>query len=58
MSTTLFRRIGPYEIQKPIGRGGIGHVFLARDSRPGGSVVALKVVQDGPGADARETAAA
>ena len=58
MSTTFFRQIGPYEIQHPIGRGGMGHVFLARDTRPGGSLVALKIVPDGPDPDARETAAA
>jgi serine/threonine protein kinase len=58
MNTTLFRQIGPYEIQRQIGHGGIAMVFLARDTRPGGSLVALKVVPDGPDTNARETAAA
>lgn len=58
MNTTLFRQIGPYEIQKRIGHGGIAMVFLAKDTRPGGCLVALKVVPDGPDADARETVAA
>ena len=58
MNTTFFRQIGPYEIQHPIGRGGMGHVFLARDTRPGGPTVALKIVPDGPDADTRDAAAA
>ena len=58
MSTTFFRRIGPYEIQHPIGRGGMGHVFLARDTREDGRVVALKVVPDGPDEEAGHRAAA
>ena len=58
MSTTFFRQIGPYEIQHPIGRGGMGHVFLARDTREDGRLVALKVVPDGPDEEARHRAAA
>ena len=58
MNTTFFRQIGPYEIQHAIGRGGMGHVFLARDTRPGGPTVALKIVPDGPDADTRDAAAA
>ena len=46
MSTTLFREIGPYKIEREIGRGGMALVFLATDTRSGRSV-ALKVVPDG-----------
>jgi serine/threonine-protein kinase len=56
MSSTPFHRIGPYEIEKEIGRGGMALVFLARDTRPGGQIVALKAVREGPDADMRETA--
>ena len=41
MSTTYFRQIGPYEIHEAVGRGGMGHVFLAQDTRAGGARVAL-----------------
>ncbi|HET9371999.1 MAG TPA: serine/threonine-protein kinase, partial [Vicinamibacterales bacterium] len=58
MSTTYFRQIGPYEIHRAIGHGGMGQVFLAQDTRPGGLLVALKIVPDGPGADDHETAVA
>jgi serine/threonine protein kinase/tetratricopeptide (TPR) repeat protein len=58
MSATLFRQIGPYTIDRQIGHGGMAMVFLARDTRPGGRDVALKVVPDGPDADARDVAAA
>ena len=33
MTTTIFQRIGPYDIVEEIGRGGMAAVFLARDSR-------------------------
>lgn len=58
MSTSVFRSIGPYEIQRQIGRGGMAMVFLATDTRPGGRVVALKVVPVGADADARDIAEA
>lgn len=58
MSTTFFRQIGPYEIQQPIGRGGMGHVFLARDTRPDGGVVALKLVPEGADEEAAHRASA
>jgi hypothetical protein len=56
VSTSVFRSVGPYEIQRQIGRGGMAMVFLALDTRPGGRVVALKVIPAGPDADARDIA--
>jgi serine/threonine-protein kinase len=58
MHTTIFRQIGPYEILQRIGQGGIATVFLAKDTRPEGGLVALKLVPDGPDANSRETAEA
>jgi len=57
MKPALFRQIGPYEIQEQIGHGGFAMVFLACDTRPDGGGVALKVVPDGPDADAKDAAA-
>ena len=35
--------IGPYQYRRPLGRGGMSHVILARD--PGGVDVALKILK-------------
>jgi serine/threonine protein kinase len=45
MSQGVFRGrvLGPYQLLAPLGRGGMGTVFLARDGR-NGQVVALKVL--------------
>ena len=51
--TTVFQRVGPYEIVQEIGRGGMAIVFLATDSRDGRSV-ALKLVPTGTDREARE----
>ncbi|MBZ5537276.1 MAG: hypothetical protein LAO31_15080 [Acidobacteriia bacterium] len=36
-------KLGPYEIQSPLGAGGMGEVYRARDTRPE-RTVAIKVV--------------
>jgi tetratricopeptide (TPR) repeat protein len=43
-------RIGPYWVQKQIGTGGMGEVYLARQERPD-RAVALKIVRARPGSD-------
>ena len=43
MSLTAGSRLGPYEIVSPIGAGGMGEVFLARDTRLDRSV-AIKIL--------------
>jgi tetratricopeptide (TPR) repeat protein len=53
MMTTVFQRLGPYEIVEEIGRGGMAAVFLATDSRTG-QRVALKLVPTGSDREARE----
>jgi eukaryotic-like serine/threonine-protein kinase len=50
---SVFHRLGPYEIVKEIGRGGMAVVFLARDTR-NESRVALKLVPQGTDREARE----
>jgi serine/threonine protein kinase len=50
---TIFNRLGPYEIVREIGRGGMAMVFLARDTRTGREV-ALKLVPHGTDREARE----
>ena len=51
--TTVFQRVGPYEVVREIGRGGMAAVFLAEDTRHSRQV-ALKLVPIGQDRDARE----
>ena len=53
MNTGVFNRIGPYEIDREIGRGGMAVVFLARDTRTNVDV-ALKQVPVGNDREGRE----
>ena len=46
-------RLGPYEIEAPIGAGGMGEVYRARDTRLS-RAVAIKVMRDWPGSDAAQ----
>ena len=45
MSLTAGTRLGPYKSSTPIGAGGMGEVYKARDTRLG-RVVAIKVSND------------
>ena len=47
-------RLGPYEVVVPVGAGGMGEVYKARDTRLG-RTVAIKLLPDGtnPDSDAR-----
>ena len=51
--TTVFNRLGPYEIVQPIGSGGMAQVFLALDTRSQHRV-ALRLVPLGRDREARE----
>ena len=51
--STVFNKVGPYEILREVGRGGMAVVFLALDTRTN-SQVALKLVPQGTDREARE----
>ena len=51
--TTVFNRVGGYEIIREVGRGGMAQVFLATDTSTGRQV-ALKLVPRGTDREARE----
>ncbi len=51
--TTIFKQLGPYEIVREIGRGGMALVLLANDTRTG-RLVALKLVPQGTDREARD----
>lgn len=51
--TTVFNRLGPYEIVQPIGSGGMAQVFLATDTRSGDRI-ALRLVPLGSDHEAKE----
>ena len=51
--TTVFKQVGPYQILRQIGHGGMAVVFLALDTRAK-QRVALKLVQQGTDREAQE----
>src|SRR5262245_45875197 len=51
MSLSSGTRLGPYEIGAPLGAGGMGEVYRARDTRLGRDV-AVKVLPDALASDA------
>jgi serine/threonine protein kinase len=51
--TTIFKQLGPYEIIREVGRGGMALVLLANDTRTGRHV-ALKLVPQGTDREARD----
>ena len=51
MGLTAGARLGPYEIVSPIGAGGMGEVYRARDTRLGRDV-AVKVLPPDVSGDA------
>ena len=55
--TTVYQRIGKFEILRKLGRGGMADVYLARDSETDRDV-ALKVLEIGSEQDAQDTLAA
>ena len=50
-------KLGPYEILAPIGAGGMGDVYKARDTRLG-RIVAVKVFKEGHGSRFQQEARA
>ncbi len=52
MPLTNGTKLGPYEIVAPLGSGGMGEVYRARDSKLGRDV-AVKVLSEALASDAR-----
>jgi serine/threonine protein kinase len=50
MSLAPGARLGPYEIVAPLGAGGMGEVYRARDTRLG-RTVAIKILPEAASAD-------
>ena len=50
MTLAVGTRLGPYEVLSPLGAGGMGEVYLARDTRLGREV-AIKVLPEGVARD-------
>ena len=55
MPFTSGSRLGPYEVVVPLGAGGMGEVFLARDTRVGREV-AIKLLPEGVSSDPQKAA--